>query len=217
MQLCNDHYINIAERSYGFKPEKLEFDFGSCNKNGVLSSILDKYRNHPSIAKIHKNRNFQSSSTLIPFSIWGSKITPKEINTILNSLNSKKAPGIGKIPTKIVKFQCGISTESLSITINNSISTSIFPNNAKIVIVVPVGKKSNDKYAICNSRPVSILNCFSKVYENFIKNKVLKYMNVHLRPFISAYQKNYNTQHVMLRLLEEWREHLDKTRQWDDY
>ena len=29
-------------------------------------------------------------------------------------------------------------------------------------------------------------------------------------PFISAYRKNYNTQHVMLRLLEEWRENLVK-------
>ena len=59
VQLFNDHYINIVERSCDFKPEKVEFDFGSCNKNGVLSSILDKYRNHPSIVKIHKNRNLQ--------------------------------------------------------------------------------------------------------------------------------------------------------------
>ena len=33
VQLFNDHYINIVERSCGFKPEKVEFDFGSCNKN----------------------------------------------------------------------------------------------------------------------------------------------------------------------------------------
>ena len=37
-------------------------------------------------------------------------------------------------------------------------------------------------------------------------------MNVHLSPFISAYRKNYNTQHVLLRLLEEWREHLDNNK-----
>ena len=42
VQLFIDHYINIVERSCGFKPEKVEFDFESCNKNGVLSSILDK-------------------------------------------------------------------------------------------------------------------------------------------------------------------------------
>ena len=50
VQLFNDHYINIVERS-------CEFDIGSTNKTEVLSSILDKYRNHPSIAKILKNRN----------------------------------------------------------------------------------------------------------------------------------------------------------------
>ena len=29
-------------------------------------------------------------------------------------------------------------------------------------------------------------------------------------PFISAYKKNYNTEHVVIRLLEGWRENLDK-------
>ena len=46
VQLFNDHYINIVERSCGFEPDKGEFDIGSSNKNGVSSSILDKYRNH---------------------------------------------------------------------------------------------------------------------------------------------------------------------------
>ena len=62
---------------------------------------------------------------------------------------------------------------------------------------------------ISNFRPVSILNCFSKFYENVIKNELLKSMDVYLSPFISACRKNYNTQYILLRLLEEWREHLD--------
>ena len=195
VQLFNDHYINIVERACGFKPEKVEFDVGSSNKNGVLSSILHKYINHPSIVKTHKNRNLQSSSISIPSSSWGSKITPKEVNTTLKSLNSKKASDI--------------LAEPLSIAINNSISTSTFPNNAKIAPVVPIDKKTDDKYVISNFRPLSIINCSSKVYENVIKNKLLKSMNVHLSPFISAYRKNYNTEYVLLWLLEEWREHLD--------
>ena len=96
----------------------------------------------------------------------------------------------------------------MSIVFDNSIRTSTFPDNAKIATVVPIDKKTDDKYVISNFRPVSILNCFSNVYENVIKNELLKSMNVHLSPFISAYRKNYNTQHVLLRLLEEWREHL---------
>ena len=212
VQLFNDYYINTVERSCGFKPEKVEFDTGSSNKNEVLSTILDKYRNHPSIVKILKNRNSQSSSISIPSSSWGSNITTKEINTILKSLDSKKAPGIDKTPTKLVKLASDILAEPLPIAINNSISTSTFPNNPKIASVVPINKKTDDKYVISNSRPVSILNCFSKVYENVIKNELLKSMNVHLSPFLSAYRKNYNTQHVLLRLLEEWREHLDNNK-----
>ena len=42
VELLKINYINIAERSRGFKPEKAEFGIGSDNKNGVLSSILDK-------------------------------------------------------------------------------------------------------------------------------------------------------------------------------
>ena len=64
VQLFSVHYINIVKRSCGFKPENVELEFESCNKNRVLSSILGKYRNHPSIVKIHKNRNLQSSSIL---------------------------------------------------------------------------------------------------------------------------------------------------------
>ena len=114
----------------------------------------------------------------MPSSSWDSKITTKEINTILKSLNSKQAPGIDKIPTKLVKLVSHILAEPLSIAINNSISTSTFPNNPKIASVVPIDKKTDDKHVISNFRPVSILNCFSKAYENVIKNELLKSMNL---------------------------------------
>ena len=34
-------------------------------------------------------------------------------------------------------------------------------------------------------------------------------MDKYLSPFISAYRQNYSTQHVLIRLLEEWKEDLD--------
>ena len=102
-----------------------------------------------------------------------------------------------------------ILAEPLSVVINNSISTSAVPNNAKIASAVPTDRETDDKYVISNFKLVSILNYFSKVYENGIKNELLKSMEVHLFPFTTAYRKNYNMQHVLLRLLKEWREHLD--------
>ena len=128
MQFFNNHYIIIVERSCGFKPEKVEFDIGSSNKNGLLTSILGEYRNHPSIAEIHKNGNLQSSSISIASSGWGSRITLTEINTILKSLYSKKGPETDEIQTKLAKLASDILVEPLSIANNSSIST--FSNNA---------------------------------------------------------------------------------------
>ena len=34
-------------------------------------------------------------------------------------------------------------------------------------------------------------------------------MNNHFSPYIAAYRKNYSCQHVLLRLIEEWRLKLD--------
>ena len=50
-----------------------------------------------------------------------------------------------------------ILAEPLSIAINKSISTSAFPNNAKIASVVLTDKKTDDQYVISNFRPVNIL------------------------------------------------------------
>ena len=36
------------------------------------------------------------------------------------------------------------------------------------------------------------------------------YFDKYFSPFISAYRKSYNTQQVLVCLLEEWRERLDK-------
>lgn len=96
-----------------------------------------------------------------------------------------------------------VLAEPLPVAINISICTSTFPSNAKIVSVVPNEKKTDNKYVISNFRSVSILNCLSKVYENVIKNESVKSMNVHISSFVTPYEKDYSTQHVLLRLLGE--------------
>ena len=51
-----------------------------------------------------------------------------------------------------------------------------------------------------------LLNCFSKVYENIIKCRLVDSLYKNISPLISTYGKNYSTQHVV----KEWRENLDK-------
>ena len=62
---------------------------------------------------------------------------------------------------------------------------------------------------LSNKCPISVLNGFSKVYENILKTQLVKKMNKLLSPFISTYRELYNTKHVPIRLIEEWRKNLD--------
>ena len=70
----------------------------------------------------------------------------------------------------------------------------------KVVKLASDFQSADDKYDISNFRPVNLLNCFSKVYENIIKCRLVDSMYNNISPFISAYRKNCNTQHVMISL-----------------
>ena len=101
------------------------------------------------------------------------QVTSNEANLILKSLNTKKASGTDKILTKLVKLASDFLSTPLATAINNSLASSKFPGIAKVATVTPIDKKMDDKYDISNFRPVSLLSCFSKVYENIIKCRLV--------------------------------------------
>ena len=85
----------------------------------------------------------------------------------------------------------------------------MFPDNAKIACVSPLDKRTEDKYSVTNFRPVSVSNTFSNIYEKIVKDFLISKMEHHFSPFISAYRKSFSTEHVLIRLLEDWRNKLD--------
>ena len=206
----NEHYINIVERSSGLKLETIVCHNEDFDKRIVLHNIIKKYENHSSIIKMKSYMSVKSHLSSNNTLASARQVTSNEVNLVLKSLNTKKASATDKIPTKLVKLASDFLSTTLATAINNSLASSKFPDIAKVATVVPIDKKTNDKYDIFNFRPVSLLNCFSKVYENIIKCRLVDTQYNNISPFISAYRKNYNTQHVMIRLLEEWRENLDK-------
>ena len=131
---------------------------------------------------------------------------------MLKSLNSKKAAATDRLPIKLVKLAPEVLSKPLSIAMNNSITSSTLLDRAKVATVVPIDKKTDDKYTVSYFRPVSSINCFPKIYENSIKNHIVNSMNNYISPCVSAYRKGYNSQHVLIRLLEEWRQHLDNNK-----
>ena len=61
-----------------------------------------------------------------------------------------------------------------------------------------------------NYRPVNILNCFSKVYEKFLLEKFKPFINSFQSEYMAAYRKKYSNNHVLIRLIENWKKALDE-------
>ena len=102
-----------------------------------------------------------------------------------------------------------IIDKHLTNIINNDLLRNSFSDSAKKASVRPIFKKG-ERTEIGNYRPVSILNCFSKIYERFLHNQIASFSNEFLSDFISAYRKGYSTNHVLKRLIENWKTSLDK-------
>ena len=124
-------------------------------------------------------------------------------------MNSRKATGPDKIPPKIVKMSANIIDSYLTIIINSILKRNAFSDSAKVASICPIFKSKGEKTKIKNFMPVSILNYFLRVYERFIHKNLVSSVTNFLSDFISAYRKGYSTNHVLLRLIENWKAALD--------
>ena len=176
----------------------------------VLHNIIKMYENRSSIIKSKNNmflRSHLSSNNALAIA---RQVTSNEVNLIRKSLNIKNVPGTDKIQTKLVNLALNFLSKPLATAIKNSLAYLSFLTALKSQLSFLLIKKADDKYDISNFRPVSLPNVFLKVYENIIKCRLIDLMYNIILPLILAYKKSYNTQYVMIRLLEEWRENLDK-------
>ena len=202
----NNHYINTVEINSAFKPLKITNQ--SKDDLLVINEIMHTYQDHhPSVKQI-KNV-ITRSNTPKPIYFSFEPTNSVEVKKRFKSVDTKKATGFDKIPPKLVKLSTEVLSTPRSIAINNSLKYGVFPDDAKIASVIPLDKGKPSKNEISNFRPVSILNTFSKIYQKVNKDQLVSGLDKYLSPFISAYRKGYSTQHVLTRLIEEWRERLD--------
>ena len=202
-EIFNHHYVNIVEKSSGKKPISLAKDIGISDDRQIVRLILDKYKYHPSVLAIIQN----------PEQVMGTftfqEVENQEVAHLLKSLDGRKSTGEDKIPPKLVSLAANELTSNLTTAINCSIRNSRFPNDAKIAAVCPLDKGEPNRTVERNFRPVSVLNTFSKIYEKVLKQQLIKHLDNTLSIFIAAYRRAYGTQHVLIRLVEDWRSKLD--------
>ena len=117
--------------------------------------------------------------------------------------------GVDQIPPKLVS----LASDDLAVPLTNAINCIIrnfkFPQNAKTAAVWPLDKGEPVRTVERNYRPVSILNTFSKIFEKILKEQLSPFLDKTLSVFIAAHRTAYSTQHVLIKLIEEWKSRLD--------
>ena len=199
--MFNNHYINIVEKTSGKAPDSIRNSSLAENDSVTIDKIIKHYENHPSICKIKNNQNKNKT-----FEFPEAKV--ENINKIIKSLNPKKATGPDGIPIKVIMSANNIIDSHITNIINQDLNIDKYSEEAKTALVRPLFKK-DDRDKIKNYRPVSILNGFSKIYERFLLNSLSEYVENTLSEFIAAYRKTYSSNNVLLRLIENWKKHLD--------
>ena len=199
VEMFNNHYTNIAEKTSGTTPDSIGNSSHAENDSAIIDKIIEHYEIYPSICKIKNNQN-KSKTFEFP------EAEVEDINKIIKSLNPKKATGPDGIPIKIIRSAHNVIDSHMTNIFNKDLNIDKYSEDAKTAAVRPLFKK-DDRDKIKNYLPVSILNGFLKIYERLLLNSLSDYVEKTLSEFIAAYRKNYSSNNVLLRLIENWKKH----------
>ena len=137
------------------------------------------------------------------------KVTTNKVEKIINNINIKKATGADGIPAKIIKCSKSIIAPQITSILNMSIDQNVFPDKLKKAQVTPLYKK-NDPLLKTNYRPVSVLCIFSKIFEKILEQQLSDFFENIFNPYLCAFRRGHGCQTTLLRLLEDWRNALEK-------
>ena len=110
----------------------------------------------------------------------------------IKEIKAKSSSGQDRLSNKLLKVIGNEISKPLTLIINQSFNTGIFPKKLKIAKVVPIYKKG-DFNLIENYRPVSLLPCISKIFEKIMHSRIYNFFT-HNNLFYSS-QYGFRSQH----------------------
>jgi len=146
-------------------PQKVANEFNNffvAAPKNVISNIVPSTGTNKSIPRVHH------SFCALPFS-------EHELLSVLGQIKSKKSADPNGIPTYILKLSIPAIIKPLTYLVNLSFSQGRFPEILKMSAVSPIHKKEN-KQSVSNYRPISIMSCFSKIFEYAMFDRLASYL-----------------------------------------
>ena len=123
------------------------------------------------------------------------RTAPEEIMEIICKMKPHSSSGLDNISCRLMKDISDIIAIPLTLLVNQSLQSGIFPDKLKIAKVVPIskaGKDNIDSY-VHNYRPISLLSCFSKIFERIVYNQL--YNNLQLNKLLYESQYGFRKSH----------------------
>ena len=137
--------------------------------------------------------------------------TPDSIEKIIGDLKPKSSAGYDNLSSKLLKDIKGIISRPLSIIINQSLCSGIFPSKLKLAKVIPLYKKE-DQQVFGNYWPISLLSSISKIFEKVAFKQILEYFTSNNLLFESQYgfRENHSTELAALEFIDRIKLEMDR-------
>ena len=138
-------------------------------------------------------------------------VVEADVSCKIKSLNSKPSYGHYGITSNILKLIELYVVKSLTLIINQSLATGIFPDQLKIAKIIPIFKKGN-KYSNENYMPISLLPVISKLFEKIIYDQIYPYFDSNNILSNNQYglRRLHSTEFAVLEILDRITEALDQ-------
>ena len=131
---------------------------------------------------------------------------------VLNNLKQKLSCGHDGISLRLLKASKNVICKPLTLIINQTLTSDIFPDTQNIAKIIPLFKKG-DRTLLENYRPISILPAISKHFERIMFNQIHSNFSTPNLFYSGQYgfrRVNHSTQLAALELIDRITQDLDQ-------
>ena len=162
------------------------------------------------------NDNLTTLTTTTTVGNTSSRPQPVQPSTVLltiKHLQETKSFGSDDIAMRFIKDSLCVIIQYLTIILNTSIVTGIFPISWKHALVVPV-HKGGDTSDCSNYRPISLLQILSNILEKIVATQLVKFSETN--KLLSNHQHRFrpklSTDTALIVITNKIYENMDKKR-----
>ena len=130
-------------------------------------------------------------------------VNENDVLNIIKNLKLKTSMGIDTMSNKLLKQIKNEIIKPLTLIINQTLNTGIYPEKLKIAKIIPI-YKNGDTNLIKNYRPISILPSLSKVFERTIHQQLFNHFNSNKLFYDNQYgfRRHHSTEMATLELID---------------